>query len=1117
MLRSFGHYKRPFYFLVCFTPDNELCKLDYQLTEYSSYKGCFWNPNEAEFQCLSFHNTKKILTCSDDCHHDCPEHHWKCHDTCIHVNETCEEECFEGFTWACNNQCIGMDQPCGDQCLDEFEIICNGVCVDPEKEKVWICDDRCISLNDKCNGSCCSTCLSCNGTCVDTLEEDVWLCLGDCIPQSEPCDGKCPQLLTLFNGQCYFTDDNDSWECEDIKIPKYKPCHGICFWNTTFECQGICIFHKLPCDGACFNEGDIICDGQCLDPVTESLWQCNGRCLSINETCDDKCPFKSNQRYLPCWKKCEPVDKICRDDSKCEYSQNVREKLCSQNDNRDCSFKCTYSNQCILFSDSCNGQFNCIDRSDEELCDAPDFDYSVLKVCTETLQLGPGDVKQVVGFQCGSSCIRRTFWCNFDDFIGISYYDNFRHCPELLHTLHHKPLCQNLTFWNSIPEDQNCDRCKGNFPGQCLDADFSQGCFDESDSTTFAKCDHELNCSCEEDMIACSDADRTCIHQDLVCDGHAQCPDESDENPDICSSCPHGIGFPAENLKSATFSCKHRYTGRPICAVPCDGRDDLCLNDADEVCSSAPTEMAFLFGAVLLVVTTVAGEVLMLFIRRQRPVASGLSECLFNLINADNAAASKQHFKLFKSVHCSEFFSDDCKFFVQAIWLLPEEKGRQFSEVLCRLEMQHHRGNQFEVLSCIKTNCGSNSSTFHLLKLAENEKEASFLKRLVAFVASKLGRSKVTLRIKFAFLVSIKVVFYYVDFFKDVFILFEFSKYFPLNESQSDTFGFQVFVILAASILLPFLLNVVVISYTRPFTSSKFEILTLVLMSPILPAVAIYAAARFALKKEELIVEHKNKAEFSAKVQKLAYFDEMTERFNEMAISFKTNESSVEQLVQTITLVLLTLVKFSETATVTGLHELFVGGNVVLIVTSSVWSSISILLSHLRGLATKKQFVMSARCFLVQFSFVATSLLCRLFAVVAFFSPALGLFDLMHHWKIGSMEFWYADALIIDVTDDGDPITAEKVWHQLESYSDMTVWTLGTFFKAFVGLFIVHLVVVSSVKIKFAENFFSAKGIRKKLLHILNQGKRKSHLNNSYGGANLTQPCRFPERGRQCN
>ena len=56
------------------------------------------------------------------------------------------------------------------------------------------------------------------------------------------------------------------------------------------------------------------------------------------------------------------------------------------------------------------------------------------------------------------------------------------------------------------------------------------------------------------------------------------------------------------------FSISHRYTGKRICAVPCDGIDDLCLNNEDEECQES--FILFVLASLLLsiVLTVVIGE-----------------------------------------------------------------------------------------------------------------------------------------------------------------------------------------------------------------------------------------------------------------------------------------------------------------------------------------------------------------------------------------------------------------------------------------------------------------------------------------------------------------------------
>jgi hypothetical protein len=75
-------------------------------------------------------------------------------------------------------------------------------------------------------------------------------------------------------------------------------------------------------------------------------------------------------------------------------------------------------------------------------------------------------------------------------------------------------------------------------------------------------------------------------------------------------------------FKIATFSCRHRYTGNWICAVPCDGHDDLCADFEDEKCD--------LGTSLIFIVLLVCGLLLLI-------IASGESFSHFNKSkNADS-------------------------------------------------------------------------------------------------------------------------------------------------------------------------------------------------------------------------------------------------------------------------------------------------------------------------------------------------------------------------------------------------------------------------------------------------------------------------------------------------
>jgi hypothetical protein len=369
---------------------------------------------------------------------------------------------------------------------------------------------------------------------------------------------------------------------------------------------------------------------KCGDECIEDYLPCNGVCL----TTGNQSNFDENRFKCPNAERCVSIAEMCNVDIRREnyndqcFGQNLLsytfcDKLSSSNRTVECEgLMCPQSKECISSSGICNGFIDCFDRSDESMC--PEklgqvFNYSIFSYCEKN---------STIGFKCGKKCIPNRNWCNSfpEEIIREEYKLKFTDCPSLLNTLNHKKLCQNFEFWqwyncnSSIGfEHLKTDRCTGNYPGQCR----INECQDISDKIKAFDFNvgHTMKCR----------NNQTFVHEELWCDGYPQCPDKSDEDPDECGNCPRTYGFPS-NKKSATFSCEHKYTGRPICAVPCDGKDDQCLDDIDEQCSSASIKSIILFGIALIVATVFVGELPELCFPCVRKI-EGTKRETYNLLN----------------------------------------------------------------------------------------------------------------------------------------------------------------------------------------------------------------------------------------------------------------------------------------------------------------------------------------------------------------------------------------------------------------------------------------------------------------------------------------------------
>ena len=453
-------------------------------------------------------------------------------------------------------------------------------------------------------------------------------------------------------------------------------------------CYGQCLLRSEPCHGVCFYEHHVLVNGTCIDA---------------------------------------------------HDAQNLQDCLCSE-----CR-RCKFSEECILETDMCNYNFDCMDRTDEGDCDGPgEIKISDLVNCFTD--------EGLPGFICSSqgTCVPNNAWCSFNEVFEKTLQAMF-HCSELKSTVNHHSLCQDKNFWDQVPNRCKLGSCNGNFPGQC--AEF--GCRDQSNKVGKEFCQ-------ENDFRKCDD-NETCIHQDLFCDGYIQCPDGSDEDASLCQSCPKTFGYPAGKSNRATFSCKHKYTGRPICSVPCDGGLDLCENDVDESCSIPMSQWSLIFGSVILLISVVLSEVKMMYRDNIITYSSVLCENLFRFLKNLSKVGSKE----FKSIHQDASYSWNCRHLSHCLKILSDKDQEKILKSYWRLEKEYHNNNITSCLKCIKVHFGTRLNTSLLFKSDSNKKQ-NFT----------IGPSFENVnKLKFALFIVSKITLYYSDFFKDSYIIAVFYKY----------------------------------------------------------------------------------------------------------------------------------------------------------------------------------------------------------------------------------------------------------------------------------------------------------------------------------------------------
>ncbi|XP_054162427.1 low-density lipoprotein receptor-related protein 4-like [Oppia nitens] len=228
-------------------------------------------------------------------------------------------------------------------------------------------------------------------------------------------------------------------------------------------------------------------------------------------------------------------------------------------------FTCS-SGQCILKTWYCDGDTDCIDKSDESDCTprdcAADREFKCTNercvrndwVCDGTDDCGDGSDEECMGRPCAAS----EFRCHSGGCVSMSFHcDGETDCTDASDELE----CELVPIDHiSCPSTQY--RCRN---GRCISesyhCDGDNDCGDWSDES---KCEGRVECRSSE--YRCTDGQ--CINIDWKCDGDADCEDKSDE-----------LNCPSKLCTSEEFRCR---SGRCISIQwRCDGDVD-CSDNSDE-------------------------------------------------------------------------------------------------------------------------------------------------------------------------------------------------------------------------------------------------------------------------------------------------------------------------------------------------------------------------------------------------------------------------------------------------------------------------------------------------------------------------------------------------------
>ena len=258
------------------------------------------------------------------------------------------------------------------------------------------------------------------------------------------------------------------------------------------------------------------------------------------------------------------------------------------------------------------------------------------------------------------------------------------------------------------------------------------------------------------------------------------------------------------------------------------------------------------------------------------------------------------------------------------------------------------------------------------------------------------------------------------------------------------------------------------------------------MLAPLAPSISIYLGGRFKCAQVISTLHLQSTGTPNLYPQKVSHFELKSISWNQISSGLKMNENSFENSFQVILLLTIIALKFSDTSLVTGLLNLFAEDEILLIVKSVIWSVISLVLGQFQWHTTLKNNYIPINGKIILFSYFLLTFITRIAGIMLYFTPSLGLLNVLNHWKMGSLNAT-TDYQIYDISENGTVTEFHNKWENVTYYLQLTLWDLQSYFQGFLILILLHFVLTFVLKYFAAVNFNSKTFLKSKMFHIFSQ------------------------------